>query len=126
MSDSAAAKQVLVVDDDPAIRDFLTEILKDEGYAVVAAADGQEALDRLQEPSLTPCLIVLDLMMPKMNGWQFRAAQQHDPALTSIPVVVLSARPDIATEAAMVGVNAYLPKPIDLNILVDIVARFCG
>ena len=81
---------ILVVDDDADIRDSVAEVLEDAGYRVQQAANGREALDYLQA-SAYPCIILLDLMMPVMDGPQFRAAQQSKPTLAGIPVVVISA-----------------------------------
>src|SRR3982074_3818832 len=83
-------KNILVVEDDPDIRAALTQILSDDGYAVATAANGQEAIDHLRRTS-PPALILLDLMMPVMDGWQFRSHQKQDPALKSIPVVIVTA-----------------------------------
>ena len=105
------------------IREALTEILEDEGYKVAGAANGQEALEYLrQRPQ--PNLILLDLMMPVMNGWQFRQEQQLDPALAGIPVVVISADNSIQQRAATINASAYLAKPIQLETLLSTVERF--
>jgi CheY-like chemotaxis protein len=117
---------VLVVDDDPHIRDFLSQALDDEGYMVSCANDGQHALDQLRLQASQPCIILLDLMMPTMNGWQFRAVQQGDPALAGIPVVVLSARTDAQQQADTLAAHGFLPKPIDLDRLFATVRRLCG
>src|SRR5215207_6249845 len=105
--------EILVIDDETSIRDILTEILEDEGYAVVTAANGLEAINVLQHRNESPCVILLDLMMPVMTGWEFRKQQQQDPALAAIPVVVLSAKQNIKTEAAALGAAAHIPKPIN-------------
>jgi CheY-like chemotaxis protein len=117
---------VLVVDDDRDIREMLVQTLEDEGYPVAAAADGAEALALLTRASRPPCLILLDLMMPGMNGWEFRAAQLQEPELVEIPVVVLSARTDVARAAAEMAGVAYIPKPIDFDLLMHTVARHCA
>jgi CheY-like chemotaxis protein len=110
-------RRVLVVDDDKDIRDTIVELLSDEGYEVVSARDGVEALKRLRERPTD--LVILDLMMPRMDGWQFRREQVADPHLAHIPVVVVSAyghRDDIEAEA-------FVPKPCDLQALLDAVER---
>jgi CheY-like chemotaxis protein len=117
---------VLVVDDDPGIRDLLTELLEDEGYQVVSAANGLEAINHLQRGTKRPCVILLDLMMPVMNGWQFRNTQQQDPGLATIPVVVLSARNDIQQQASLINAAAHIMKPINLISLLDTVNRYCA
>ncbi|MCC6556244.1 MAG: response regulator [Polyangiaceae bacterium] len=114
-------KTILVVDDDQDIRETLTELLQEEGYSVARASHGREALAMLREGS-NPSLILLDLMMPIMDGWQFRAEQQSDPALASIPVVVISAMGKDEKIAAL-GAAQLLKKPIRLEQLLDAVAR---
>jgi CheY-like chemotaxis protein len=117
---------VLVVDDDPGIRDLLTELLEDEGHNVVSAANGLEAINQLQRSTQQPCLILLDLMMPVMNGWQFRNEQKQDPTLASIPVVVLSARTDIQQQSVVLDATAHIAKPINVIALLDMVNRYCA
>lgn len=116
---------VLVVDDDVAIREALEAVLEDEGYAVQGAANGREALKILRSGTGAPAVILLDLMMPVMNGWEFRAEQQGDPNLAPIPVVVLSADRDIAAKAAALQAPAYLAKPVNLDVLLDTVRGYC-
>jgi CheY-like chemotaxis protein len=114
------------VEDDPDLRAALGEVLRDEGYAVVGAAHGQEALSLLrQEPGRTS-LILLDLTMPVMDGWQFRSEQRSDPDLATIPVVILSAAERRAEHLASLGIRDYVPKPIDLTHLLETIERCCG
>jgi CheY-like chemotaxis protein len=110
---------VLVVDDEVDIRQAVAEVLTDEGYQVCSAADGAEALDQLH--AFRPNLVLLDLMMPGMNGWEFRAAQRGDPdpAVAKTPVVVLSA---LGREGA-IEADAYIQKPFDLEDLLSAVRR---
>jgi len=115
---------ILVVEDDPDVRDALTTILETEGYHVVKACDGQEALGQLR--ASTPSLILLDLYMPVMNGWAFRAEQLRDPKLASIPVVVVSADSMVAKRAADLGAAGYVGKPIDFDRLLSLVATHCA
>jgi CheY-like chemotaxis protein len=121
MNESDCPRAVLIVDDDAAIRESISEVLEDAEYCPMAVANGQEALDYLRK-GYKPCLILLDLMMPIMDGWQFRAEQLADPALGPIPVVVLSA----VNNLDHVDAGAHLHKPIQLQTLLDIVARFCA
>lgn len=113
---------VFIVDDDPDICEVMQLILESHGYRVVTAESGAEALDKLRA-GVEPCLILLDLMMPNMNGIQFRSEQRRDPALVSIPVVMVSAGGDVAAKAAAVGLEGLL-KPIDLEVLLETVKRF--
>src|SRR5207302_646970 len=112
---------VLVVDDSAEIREALAEILGQLGYCVECAANGKEAWDYLHT-SPPPALILLDLMMPVMDGWEFRRLQQQDTALAAIPVVIIAGP---ANEAVPSGAAAYLPRPIDVHHLCDIIARYC-
>ena len=121
MLEPVPKEAILVVDDDPSIRDALTSLLEERGYVVSAAVDGQEALDRLRGSS-PPWLIVLDLMMPVMDGFEFRVRQLQDPTLAAIPVVVLSAG-DLPRKVAPLGVAAWLPKPVEPATLLEIIER---
>ena len=116
--------KILVIEDDPAIRETLGEILEDEGYSVLGAANGQEALRQLQD-GCRPCLILLDLMMPVMNGWEFRTRQQADPSLDTIPVVILSGGGNVQQSAADLNAAGYLSKPVKLETRLDVVEQFC-
>ncbi len=109
---------VLVVEDDALIRDAVVELLAFEGVEAVAAGNGAEALAQLRRREVAPALILLDLMMPVMNGWQFRAAQLADPDLAAIPVVVMSASDPDGLQA-----DAVLEKPFEASVLLDAVAR---
>ena len=123
-----SVRRVLIVEDDEALREALSDALQDEGFSVAAAADGLEALDLLHLPANpNPSVILLDLTMPRMNGWQFRAAQQTDDRISGIPVVVLSAVPHLAQEAESLGVprGSWIRKPVPLENLLAILARHC-
>jgi len=115
------AATVLVVEDDACIRDLVLELLGGEGWKVVGAGNGEEALRRLREGPVRPELILLDLMMPVMDGWQFRAEQLRDPTLAQIPVVLMSASPEEV--AAEVSVDDRVPKPFDIDALLRAVTR---
>lgn len=112
---------VLVVEDDPDQRDAVVLALQHAGYAVVAAADGFEALELLQTGT-RPCLILLDLMMPEMDGVQFRKEQLKSAATADIPVVVVSAFGQ-RTRAKSLQVADYLSKPVEIDQLVAVVDR---
>ena len=122
---TTAQRILLVVDDDAAIRETLAELLRDEGYFVVTAANGQEALDKLHESGAPPCLIILDLMMPVMSGDEFYREKQRDPQLATIPVVVISADGNLSRKAATFG-GEYLAKPVKLDVVLDTVERHCA
>ena len=117
---------ILIVDDDLAIRDVLTELLEDEGYRAVAVSDGMKALDYLWQCQERPCLILLDLMMSILNGWEFRDRQMKDPAIATIPVTIISAAVDDQQGVALLGVDHYLSKPLDLTALLATVQRYCA
>lgn len=119
-------KLVLVVEDDRDVRDTLVEVLEDNGYRPLAAGNGREALDQLHESTEKPCLILLDVMMPVMDGWQFRSAQKDDPPLRSIPVIVLTAHASAQQAAQEMEAAGYLKKPVSLQALLQTVAKFCG
>lgn len=111
---------VLIIEDDEGVRDSLAELLTEEGYDVKVASEGSEALALMQEEPL-PSLILLDLMMPTMNGGEFRKRQLSDPRLASIPVIVVSARPDVGQVAKELAAEDYLMKPMSFEALIHVV-----
>ena len=119
-------RAVLIVDDDHDVREALREVLQDHGYDVLEAGNGHDALELLRGESHPPCVILLDIMMPVMDGWQFREAQRSDPALANIPVVVLSAQSHLQRGPEGVGASAFLKKPVQLPPLLATVARYCA
>jgi CheY-like chemotaxis protein len=121
-----AKKVVLIVDDDRDVREVIQEVLEHANYEALAAANGKEALETLRSNRVKPCVILLDLMMPVMNGWQFRIEQQGDQQLSAIPVVVLSAHVNAEREASDMNAAALLKKPVQLRTLLSTVERFCG
>lgn len=114
---------ILLVEDDYDVREALADTLKDEGYEIHCAADGVEALDYLRGGG-RPGLILLDLMMPRMNGSEFRLAQKRDPALSQVPVVLLSADARMREKAVALDAAGALRKPIDLPALLTLIGRF--
>jgi CheY-like chemotaxis protein len=114
---------VLVVDDDPDVRVLLETYLGLEGFDVLTACNGRDALERLDQTR--PSVILLDLMMPVMDGVEFRRQQQRQPLLRDIPVVCLSARHDAKQTAALLGVAECLAKPFELDTLVTVLRRHC-
>src|SRR5262249_48882765 len=101
--------RVLLVEDDADLRDALCDALADPGHHVVTAVDGAEGLRRLREDR--PDVVVLDLMMPKLDGWQFRVAQREDPMIAATPVIAISA--SSSATAAAVDADLFLRKPLD-------------
>ena len=116
----ASGRSLLVVEDDADIREALDGLLSMEGFRVTGCSNGREALDWLRT-SPKPDIILLDLMMPVMDGWQFRVAQKDDPELATIPVLALSA--DSTAKAAAIDAEAYLKKPVDYDTLIATIDR---
>ncbi len=113
---------ILVIDDDLAILDLIAELLGYEGYQVITCRSGRDAL--LQAKDHTPAVILLDLMMPEMSGWQVISALRSMPQTCSIPVVLLSARRDLAATAKELDVAHFLEKPFDLDELLELVQQY--
>lgn len=120
----ASNRSVLVVDDETIICELLTDVLTEEGYHVTTAANGQEALDYLRQNS-PPCLILLDMMMPVMDGPTFRAEQMRDPALNDIPVIVMTAGMNRERLVETIEANEYILTPFAIDSLLDMVERYC-
>ncbi|HEV3257652.1 MAG TPA: response regulator, partial [Gemmataceae bacterium] len=122
---TAAEKTILVVEDDEITREGMAVVLTREGYKVVGVGSGREAVSSLRR-GLDPCLILLDMMLPDMDGWQFMQARMRDAALAGIPVVVTTAlgvsSPEWATSLGAVG---FLRKPFDIEVLAQEVKRWC-
>jgi CheY-like chemotaxis protein len=120
---------ILIVEDDPDTREMLTTLLAMEGFHTVAAEDGLEALHllrtvRRRAPEV-PCLVLLDLKMPRLGGHEFRRAQLGDPTVASVPVAVMSGAIDVEARAHALGAVASLSKPIDCDVLMEVVRRYC-
>ena len=122
---NTAPHAVLVVEDDSDIRDAVIEILEEQGYAAAGAGHGAEALAKLRSSHQTICLILLDMMMPVMDGWSFCEEREKDPALASIPLVVVSAVAWNDPRNAAVRAVEHLRKPLDVTKLLAIVERYC-
>ena len=117
----ASRGTILVVDDDEGVLGFIQMALEDEGYEVITAEHGAAALDILRQQPVQ--LILLDLRMPVMDGWQFARAYRQMP-LHHAPIVVVSAGRDGHEQAAEIAAEAYLARPLDLNHLLEVVARY--
>jgi len=116
--------RILVIEDDPTIREVLVEVLGEHGYAAVGASNGREALDTLASSPDRPCVILLDLMMPVMDGRTFREEQLQSPELSAIPVIVISAHVD-QTVTSDLNAAAYLRKPVRLAEVLSSVKAYC-
>ena len=116
---------ILIVDDDAGIRQLLMLFLEHKGYTAKSVANGVEALNQLQPDQPLPRLILLDLMMPIMDGAAFRQAQQADPRIAAIPVVVLSAAENLEAQAPLLTADAYIPKPFEFDNLLQVVEQYC-
>ena len=116
---------ILVVEDDDLTREALRALLEATGYRVTAAAHGRQALDCLRDDE-PPCLILLDLLMPVMDGRTFRKHLLQSPSLAPIPVLLLSAEGDLARTAASLGAAGYFPKPVVIEVLLEAVALTAG
>ncbi|OFZ22544.1 MAG: hypothetical protein A2X94_03560 [Bdellovibrionales bacterium GWB1_55_8] len=116
-------KTVLLVEDDEAIRQVLQMMLEVEQFDVLVAANGQEALEILAKAPVRPCLILLDLMMPVMNGWEFVEAVNKVEAYASIPIVVITAFHD---KVDTIKVNGFMLKPIEFDGFLKTVRQYCG
>src|SRR4051794_25669356 len=124
-AETNAGKFVLVVDDDPDIRESLETVLGIHGHPVATAADGSEAIELLRREPAPPCLILLDLMMPGMNGFELRAELEADPLFADIPVIIITGAGVLADEKAGSLRAEILRKPFDLKALLSTVKRFC-
>jgi CheY-like chemotaxis protein len=114
---------VIVVEDDPDLREMMAHLLAFEGFEPRVASNGQEALQLLHAEDPAPNVIVLDLMMPVMDGWTFRERQRRDASLANIPVIVVTAAPQAAV--GPLDVDEVLSKPVDFDRLVDVIRTHC-
>ncbi len=123
--EGVAPRRVLLVEDDVGIREMVMLALSDEGYEVLSAPDGETALALLEQSP--PDVILLDMKMPGMDGWAFAAQYTQRPeGAPRVPVIVLTAAQDAERRAAEIGAAAYLPKPFDLEALLDVIATHTG
>ena len=118
-------KHVLIVEDDPELREALAQALSDEGYLFSSARDGLEAIRFLRDGD-QPAVILLDLSMPVVNGWEFRIHQKRTAEIADIPVVIITAGHHSREEIAWLEPADVIQKPIDLQRLLDTVRRYCG
>ena len=113
---------ILIVEDNEDFRGLVRTALEQEGFTVREACDGQEALLKLRESGHSHCLMLMDLMMPGMTGWELVSAVRNDPLLRNNPIIVTTAVPEDAPS----GVDAILQKPFDVDALVRVVERHCS
>jgi CheY-like chemotaxis protein len=111
--------RILIVDDEVDLRELLREAFEDEGYVVDVAIDGCEALEQLESDQL-PCAMILDIVMPRIDGVEVWHTMQRDPRLASIPVVITTSDPSRAPQGALI-----MRKPVDLELLLSTVSMFC-
>jgi len=116
-------KKILVVEDDHSIRELLQELLESEGYEVHTAVNGLEGIKHL-EAGLNPNLILVDLMMPVMDGYTFRTQQLNNPVWKEIPIVVMSAEANAKAKMKNYQVEVFLSKPVELDTIINTVASF--
>jgi CheY-like chemotaxis protein len=115
---------VLVVDDDADLLEATQAVLEDSGHRVLTAENGKQALSVLRGSAPRPCLILLDLMMPVMDGWRFRDEQEQDIALAPIPVVVVSGALDMLSKAASLRAAEHITKPLSFDRLLQVVRKY--
>jgi two-component system chemotaxis response regulator CheY len=121
---STRSRQILVVEDEAVIQEGLMELLEIEGHTVATASNGAEAIEWLRK-SIRPCVIILDLRMPVMDGFAFLNEMRSDESLRDIPVIVLSGDRNIPQIAAQLDVTDFLEKPIDIEKLMSIANSYC-
>lgn len=119
-------KRILIIEDDQAIREALVDLFESEGYQVERAVNGQEGIERLTSAQSLPCVILLDLMMPIKDGFAFRKEQLENPKLSNVPVVVMSADGHVHEKKQRLQAKDYLHKPVDIDVYLDVVKRYCG
>jgi DNA-binding response OmpR family regulator len=124
------AGNILIVEDDADVREMLATLLATQGFYAVGAEDGLEALHLLRTvrhraPDV-PCLVLLDLKMPRLSGNEFRRAQLGDPTVANVPVAVMSGATDIQQRAQALGAVAAVTKPIDIDVLLNVVRMYCA
>lgn len=115
-------RSILIVEDEESIRENLKDLLDLEGYEVFTASNGEEGLDVLRTMP-RPCLVLLDLLMPIMNGTEFLEAKYHEDSIASIPVCVVSG---VADKPRVAGVTAFVKKPIEFDAFLKFVKNYCG
>ncbi|HEX4404976.1 MAG TPA: response regulator [Polyangia bacterium] len=121
-----ASHTIMLIEDDRDICAIVEQVLADEGYGTIGVSNGVEGLQRLRAAAQRPFLIILDLMLPVMDAWQFRAEQAADARLADIPIVIFSANPKAPQHAEALGAAGVLRKPPNLDDLLSLVERFAN
>lgn len=125
MNSADSTKHILIVEDSKDIQDLLARLLNSSGYKTDCANNGLEALEFLHSLKILPGLILLDLMMPEMDGYGFREAQAKIARFASIPIIVMTAHGDVQSKALKIGAKASLKKPFsDIETILDTIGRF--
>ncbi len=126
MTDAQHVPTIFIVEDDVDVRETLAEVLTEEGYKTHTFSEGRAALDHLRAGGPYPALILLDLMMPNMDGWEFRAEQRRSTDINKVPTVILSADGNVEENMASLQADGYLRKPVHIQRLLETVEHFCG
>ncbi len=122
IKESKQCKSILVVEDDDDIRNAMVDLLESEGYNTESAINGKDALEKLRRINQKPCLVMLDMMMPIMNGREFLDEVMKDSHLAPIPILIVSAIADKSNSKGSVG---FLKKPIDIDVVLKVVSQYC-
>jgi CheY-like chemotaxis protein len=118
---TACARPILLIEDEEDVRESLRDFLESYGYTILEAENGRSGLDLLSGLTIKPCLVIVDLLMPVMDGFQFLQEVTVRADLSAIPVVVLTSAPERAPAS-----HPVLPKPVDVDALLDLVRKACG
>ncbi len=122
---SSKSNYILLVEDSKDIRDLIVQFYNDEGYRVEVAVDGKEALSILTSANQLPAVILLDLMMPGMNGFEFKEEQERNSRIADIPVLLMTADPQADARAKKMRAKGYLRKPVAIDTLLAVAQKFC-
>ena len=119
-------KEILIIEDDTEIRNTMIDFLEDEGFVVKAAENGAHGISILEASSVLPGLIFLDIMMPVMDGVEFRSAQLKDVNFSKIPTIIFSADGRVNQKVDTTGIVEVLKKPVELDDIISLANRFCN
>lgn len=116
---------IMIVEDSIDISEILCRLYESEGYNVILAKHGGDAIEKLKTVSKLPCVILLDLMMPVMDGYRFCVEQKKDMRLAEIPVVIMTADANAKEKSVEVGASGYIRKPVEIETLLEVAAKYC-